>query len=363
MGEILGVGITHYPLLLDGSESFNMIPRYINSPIIPDEMKNPENWPDAMQEELANEKALTVQHRERMIENFRKVRRAIDDFNPDGIIIFGDDQYENFKEDCVPPFCVHIRDTIETQPFLNPLQGIGSNNVWGEPNDKTFVHRGDKKLAMHVTTELLERGFPISYSLTNSHHAEGHGPTSLTHAFINGLVFLDWDRKGFDYPLVPIQVNAYGKTLIRSEGGLSHFNPNRKNEPFGDEFAPPAPSPATCVRLGKEIRAILEEMPGKYVVMASSGWSHGFLTEKHHWLWPDIEADREHFEDMRDGGFGKWAQLTNDQITEAGQQEFMNWICLSGAIEGYKVEIIDYMENYIFNSNKCFAVMRPENSK
>ena len=52
MGEILGVGITHYPLLLDGSESFNMIPRYINSPIIPDEMKNPENWPDAMQRNL-----------------------------------------------------------------------------------------------------------------------------------------------------------------------------------------------------------------------------------------------------------------------------------------------------------------------
>ena len=363
MGEILGVGITHYPPLLDNHENFNLIPLYIKSPVIPEEMKNPENWPDAMQEEAANEMALTIQHRERMIENFRQVRRAIDDFNPDGIIIFGDDQYENFKEDCVTPFCIHIRDTIETQPFLNPLLGIGSNNVWGEPNDKTFVHRGDKKLAKHLATELLERGFPISYSLTNSHHAEAHGPNSLTHAFINGLLFLDWDRKGFDYPIVPIQTNAYGATLIRSEGALSHLNPNRKNEPFGDELAPPAPSPATCVQLGKEIRSILEELPGKYVVMASSGWSHGFLTGKHHWLWPDIDSDREHFEDLRDGNFGKWAQITNDQITESGQQEFMNWICLSGATEGYKAEIIDYMENYIFNSNKCFAVLRPANGK
>lgn len=123
MGEILGVGITHYPLLLDSSESFNLTPRYVNSRFIPDEMKNPENWPDAMQEELADEKSLTIQHRERMIENFRALRQAIDDFNPDGIIILGDDQYENSKEDCVPPFCVHIRDQMESQPFLNTMIG------------------------------------------------------------------------------------------------------------------------------------------------------------------------------------------------------------------------------------------------
>ena len=53
-------------------------------------------------------------------------------FKPDGIIIFGDDQYENFKEDCVPPFCVHIRDTIESQPFVN-AQGGPARNGLGKP--------------------------------------------------------------------------------------------------------------------------------------------------------------------------------------------------------------------------------------
>jgi hypothetical protein len=359
MGEILGIGITHYPPLLDNSESFSLIPIISKSPMVPDEMKNPENWPEPMQVEYANEKALTIEHRERLIEASRRVRRAIDDFKPDGIIIFGDDQYENFKEDCVPPFCVHIRDRMESQPFMNPMLGLGSNNVWGEPDDKVFVHHGDRDLAKHITTELLDRGFPMAYSLTNSHHAKEHGPTGLTHAFLNGLLYLDWDRKGFDYPVIPIQVNAYGKNVIQSEGAIAHLKPNRKNEPYGDEFSPPAPSPATCVQLGKHIREILEELPGKYVIMASSGWSHAFLVAKNHWLWPDIEADRVHFEDLRDGNFGKWAQLTNEQIDESGQQEFRNWICLSGAMEGYKAEIIDYMENYIFNSNKCFAVLRP----
>ncbi len=53
------------------------------------------------------------------------------------------------------------------------------------------------------------------------------------------------------------------------------------------------------------------------------------------------------------------AQLTNAQLDDAGDQEFRNWICLSGAMGGYKAEIVDYLETYIFNSNKCFAIFRP----
>ena len=361
MGEILGVGITHYPPLLYQPESYaNLLRRVAQSPLVPPEMKNPENWPEAMQEQYSNEKVLAAEHQERMIEAFRQVRRAIDDFGPDAVIIFGDDQYENFKEDCIPPFCVHIRDSMESQPFLHGMLGPGAGgNVWGEAADKTFVHRGDKTLSKHIVTELLERSFPISYSLTNSHHAEQHGPTALTHAFLNALLYLDWDRKGFDYPVVPIQVNAYGKNVVQSRGFISHLDPNRKNEPFGDEFGPPAPNANTCVQLGKHVRNILEELPGKYVVMASSGWSHAFLVAKHSWLYPDIEADRKHFEDLRDVQHGRWAQLTNDDIDDAGEQEFRNWICLSGAMDGYKAEIVDYLETYIFNSNKCFAILRP----
>ena len=104
MGEIMGAGLTHYPPLLSKTDSFAGLVRLAaRSPLVPEDMKNPENWPEAMQEQYANEKALTIEHRERMIEGFRAVRRAIDDFGPDSIIIFGDDQYENFKEDCVPP--------------------------------------------------------------------------------------------------------------------------------------------------------------------------------------------------------------------------------------------------------------------
>ena len=38
--------------------------------------------------------------------DFRAIRKALDDFNPDLVLIWGDDQYENFREDIIPAFCV-----------------------------------------------------------------------------------------------------------------------------------------------------------------------------------------------------------------------------------------------------------------
>ena len=32
-------------------------------------------------------------------------------------MIFGDDQYENFKLDIIPPFCVYALGQIEAEPF------------------------------------------------------------------------------------------------------------------------------------------------------------------------------------------------------------------------------------------------------
>ncbi len=361
MSDIMGVGVTHYPPLLGKPGTYADLLRFVlESPVVPAQMKQPESWPEPMQEEFANELTSAAHHQERVVEGFRHVRQAIDDFGPDAVVIFGDDQYENFKEDCIPPFCVFLHDQMESRPFLHaPPWLYAGGNAWDEPAEQHFVHRGDKALAKHLATELLERGFPVSYSFTNSHYAEKHGSTMLTHAFLNTLLFLDWDRQGFDYPIIPIQVNCYGKDVVPSRGGLGHLNPAIKNEMYGDEFGPPGPTPASCFALGKLVREILGAMPGKYVIMASSSWSHAFLTAKHHWLYPDLVFDRARVEDLRAGRHAEWAQLTNRQIDDAGDQEFKNWICLAGAMQGRQAEVIDYLETYIFNSNKCFAIFRP----
>ena len=42
----------------------------------------------------------------------------------------------------------------------------------------------------------------------------------------------------------------------------------------------------------------------------------------------------------------------------AGQHELLNWIVLAGAMceLGKNAAILDYVESYVMNSNKCFAV-------
>src|SRR5689334_5745454 len=117
MGEILGVGATHYPMLLGDPSHYSALlkTRVLPSPAVPAEWKDSRSWPRAMQQELENEEAISKEHQAGLIDGFRRVRKAIDDFNPDAIILFGDDQYENFKEDCIPPFCVLMYDQMESR--------------------------------------------------------------------------------------------------------------------------------------------------------------------------------------------------------------------------------------------------------
>jgi hypothetical protein len=77
-------------------------------------------------------------------------------------------------------------------------------------------------------------------------------------------------------------------------------------------------------------------------------------------LWPDIEADRARYEELRDGQVHRWADLAMKDIEQAGQQEFLNWVCLGGALDElrYTPRIIDFIQTYIFNSSKCFMTAR-----
>ena len=59
--------------------------------------------------------------------------------------------------------------------------------------------------------------------------------------------------------------------------------------------------------------------------------------------------------------YDAWKRISTDQIEDAGQQELLNWMCLAGAMQelGRKPKILDYVESYVFNSNKCLALFTP----
>ncbi len=290
-------------------------------------------------------------HRERLVKALQTVRAAIDRFAPDFILIWGDDQYENFREDIIPPFCVYLYDKIIAQPFLREsafTQGRSVSNVWGEPADKTWTIRGHQRAASYLVSRLIEHGFDVSYALKPLHY-EG-----LSHAFTNTLLYLDYDRKGFDYPIVPFTVNCYGKDLLTAARGYTR----KMIEKGNNAEVPPGPTPRRYFDLGVSVCQILEASPWRIVIMASSSWSHAFLTPRNGWIYPDIDSDRRRYENLKAGQHARWRELSNDEIEAAGEYEFRNWICLAGAMADRQAEVIDYVETYIFNSNKCLAIFK-----
>jgi hypothetical protein len=353
MGEILGVGVTHYPgLFVSDDHMADILRRTLRSVRVPASLKEIKNWPEAMQAEWGVDEGKTAaaEHRRRLLNAFRKVRTEIESFEPDFLLIWGDDQYENFQEDCVPPFCIFIIREVKCTP-LKDLDALWftRENIWGEPEDKEFVVKGHPSAAKYLIRRLMEEGFDISYSYTP------RSEKGLSHAFMQTILLLDYDRAGFDFPVVPFHVNAYGSHVIRRRGAIAHLTEGGSGEPD-----PAAPTPKRCFELGQATARILRQSPWRVVLIGSSSWSHAFLTDKNFWLYPDIDSDRKRYEELKAVQHHLWRDLSLSQIEEAGQHEILNWVCLAGAMVelGRKAEIIDYVETYIFNSNKCFAIFR-----
>jgi hypothetical protein len=323
--------------------------RVLKDPALPESYRRPEGWPEAMRREWGADEGLDAarRHRAALVTRFREARRALDDFAPDVVLIWGDDQYENFKEDIIPPFCVLAYDAIEHRPWAESSRA----NVWDEAKDTVFTYKGHRTAAKQLTSGLLESGFDVAYAYRPLHHPLGH-------AFMNTLLYLDYERQGFPYPVIPFQVNCYGRRVIAQHGGMAGLAAG----PTEDQLDPPSPSPARCFDLGRAVARVATESPWRVALIASSSWSHAFLTPKHHLLYPDVASDRAMYETLRAGDYEAWRRTPLATIEDAGQQEMLNWMCLAGAMAelGRRPSATDFVETYLFNSSKVFAVFPPK---
>jgi hypothetical protein len=346
MGEILGIGCTHRPVMLRPDDAWtSMMKASLDDPDMPDDMKNPANWPAKLREELGNDwgAATASRYREVYRQHFAEARRALDEFKPDVIVMWGDDQYENFKEDIVPPFAVLAYDDQEVQPWA---QRRSPWNPWNEPADKSFRVRGHRDAGKYLATGLIEAGVDIGYSYKPLHHPMGH-------AFLNTVLLLDDERRGFDYPIVQFSVNCYGRRVNAARG-------LRLPLAMKDDISnldPPGPNPHRCMQIGAATARVMTQSPWRVALMASSSWSHSFLTEKNWQLWPDVAADRKLYDALERGEYAEWHRYTTDQIEESGQHEVLNWFCLLGAMEalGRKPDKSVFLENWAFVSPVVFA--------
>jgi len=353
MAEILGVGMSHYPGFSYLDEDMNrFLMDTLRSKRVPDEAKDPRNWPAQMQQEWGNDQGATFakQHRQQFAEGVRKLRAAIDDFRPEVVVIFGDDQYENFREDLIASFAVYIMPEFETLPFGSDLGREPKPNIWGEPLDKRFTYHGHPAAGRYLAKQLLENRVDMAYSYRLHHLPE------LGHAFRNTLLYLDFNRRGWDYPIVPFHVNAYGSSIVRNRGGQEHLLGNA-----GDFPDPPAPSPRRCFEVGQLVAQAMKASPWRVVLVGSSSWSHAFLTAKHNWIYPDVEADRRRYQDLKAANYSAFRDLRLAEVEDCGQHELLNWIPLIGAMHelGQKPAVCDFIESFVMNSCKCIALFPP----
>ena len=349
MGEILGLGMTHYPGMTMQASLAGRVKNFMKDPLLPEQYRKPETWPEPMRREWGEDEGKTASdlHRATLIENFRWVRQELDAFNPDVVLVWGDDQYENFREDIVPAFSVLAYDEFEAQPWEH-RRGA---NAWDEPQDKTFRFKGHQSVGKFLANRLLAQGIDVAYAYKPLHD-------QMPHAFLNTALYLDWDRQGLPYPLLPFAINCYGRNLIGLRGGVLN---NLADLPEGEDLAPSSPHPFRCFDVGAAIARAMAESPWRVALIASSSWSHSFLTSRYSFFHPDVETDKRYFEALKSGDYDLWRSTPLEEAEASGHHELLNWYCLAGAMNelGRKPQEARFVESWLCNSDKVFATFRP----
>jgi hypothetical protein len=354
MAELLGLGMFHgpHPALTDESMANLYFRRILADRATPERFRDPTNWPPALREEWGDDEGISAarRHRKQALEGCRRAREAIDEFRPDVVVIFADDQYENFKEDVLPPFCVYASDEFALAGFDKGVPRV-PDELSPVPLDHPRLQpgvRGSKEIGTFLANQLVLSDFDVACAWKLHHMSH------LGHAFSHSVDYLDWDRAGFPYPIVPFHVSCYGSNL---RVPTPEAKPVIGRLMEGVKIAPPeSPTPRRCYDVGRRVAEILHESPYRAVIIGSASWSHASLTPMHGYLWGDVETDRVHHDELAAGEFARWRDIPAERMQACGQHEMRNWICLAGAMEGRRSEVLAYAETYVFNSSKCVAL-------
>jgi len=356
VGEILGIGVTHYPPLSGVDEDMAwLLRKNLQDPLVPEHAKDVASWPARMREEWGADegRAAAGRHRERLVSALDHCRAELDAFRPDVVVIWGDDQYENFREDLIPPYAVLAYPDLTIKPWATMAHSSGMDdkpNVWNEGPDTAFEVKGAPDIARSLAKDLLEQGIDVSYAYRPLHQ------DGFAHAFLNTLLYLDYHRRGFPYPVVAFPLNCYGSLVVANKGFAV---------PLGEtpeRLDPPSPPPWRFMEVGRAVARAFAATDLRVALVASSSWSHAFNTDKTWRLQPDVAADRALYDAMVDGEYDVWRERTTAEIEDSGQQELLNWYTLVGAMEELgraKPDWSEFEESYVFNSSKVFAVYRP----
>lgn len=225
----------------------------------------------------------------------------------DAIIIFGDDQHEQFGDGNMPAIAVYHGDVCDvheprraTIPWTGPADQRHQISSLMEATQPAYP--GAAAFAQHIVESLTEQDFDIA-------RCDRLNEQGLGHAF-SFLYQRLWPE--CTVPIVPIMLNTY--------------------------YPPNQPTPRRSYALGRAVReAVATWGDGKRVaVIASGGLSHIVVDEP---------LDRQILEGLQDRDREKLMSIPREKL-RGGTSEILNWVALGGAVDSMTMKLLDYIPGY-----------------
>ena len=169
MAEILGLGCSHAPMILNPPEEWKNMRKGIYSRIPNYEA------PPSMVKELADDEGLAhdKKNQKRIVDAFAILSEKLPAWKPDVVMVVGDDQAENFKRDNLPTFCLYTGNEVDAYPLH---RGMGKVNIWNAPQDTKYSYRCPGKFAQEMVAHIILDGFDMA----SSTELKGCCPTHLS---------------------------------------------------------------------------------------------------------------------------------------------------------------------------------------
>lgn len=273
------------------------------------------------------------------------LKRRLDEAKPDVILLFGDDQSEQFDFNNYPALAIFAGDQFSGFKISGKF-GLPLPKRARADRPKTAEHwvttPGHPPLARWLITQLVADGFDISFSLSLPRPDDGIG-----HAFMRPSFYL---VPNYDIPTVPFFVNCY----------------------FG-----PQPTGRRCVEVGRAVRRAIERMPGalRVAVIGSGGLWHTPMAPQ---SILDTTFDETMLAHVRCGdAAGMAAYFDSHQPTPdpgdvealnlasggtqmvlglgGGTGESRNWIITTAVVDGLPGTVVDYIPAYASPVGIAFA--------
>jgi hypothetical protein len=232
-----------------------------------------------------------------------KLGDALRDANADVVVIFGDDQHEQFGDDNMPTFAIYHGKSI---PVVRD-SGVRPSG-WKDAERRGWVETADEyanddDLANHLIRALIDEEFDITRcNRLRKEIGVGHAFSFLYRRLL----------PGGRIPMVPVMVNTY--------------------------YPPNQPTPKRCYAFGQAVRRAVESWKSdkRVALVASGGLSHVVIDE---------EIDAMTIDGLKNKKPEMLFRLPRERLW-GGTSEILNWVALAGAMEDRELKYLEYVTTY-----------------